>query len=135
MILREEKGGWSLLLANGRVQLIQIDFRLGLFLSDPPDEAELYIERTFRLKEPNGIVTLEPGKTATLAPALSLFNAKISNVTVRKTGGLKAEFAGEVSIEVGPDDRFEAWQLGSRSAGFMLICSPGGSVSFFQDGR
>jgi len=44
MKLREEEGGWSLSLSDGQVQLIQIDFRLGFFLSDPLDKAMLFIE-------------------------------------------------------------------------------------------
>ena len=41
MELRDEKDGWHLSLQDGLVQLIQIDFRLGLFLSDASGKAQL----------------------------------------------------------------------------------------------
>ncbi len=41
------------------------------------------------------------------------------------------EFEGERFLEVSPHESYEAWQIAS-SIGFMMVCSPGGSVSVFR---
>jgi hypothetical protein len=129
--LRDEKDGWLLALQDGLVQLIQIDFRLGLLLSDASGTAQLYIETPFCLNGPNTDVSLTPAKTSSLAPVLTLFNAAVIGVSIRKTGQLKVQFGDGRWLEVGPNDAYEAWQLGG-STGFMLVCSPGGNVSIFN---
>jgi hypothetical protein len=134
MELRDEKDGWHLSLKDGLVQLIQIDFRLGLVLSDTSGKAQLYIETPCRLKGAGGEVPLTPSESPSLAPILPLFNAKVIGVAIRKTGQLKVEFGDGQSLDVDPDDSYEAWQLGCSSIGSLLVCSPGGMVCFFQQG-
>jgi hypothetical protein len=131
MELRDEKDGWQLSLQDGLVQLIQIDFRLGLFLSDASGKAQLYVEAPCHLRGPDVDVALTPAESSSLAPVLPLFNAKVTSVAIRNTGQLKVQFGDSCSLEVDPDDAYEAWQLGC-SLGFMLVCSPGGKVSFFK---
>ena len=131
MELRDEKHGWHLSLQDGLVQLIQIDFRLGLLLSDASGNAQLYVETPCRLKGPDVDVALTPAESSSLAPVLSLFNAKVTGVAILNTGQLKVQFGDDRSLEVDSDDAYEAWQLGC-SIGFMLVCPPGGKVSFFK---
>ncbi len=75
---------------------------------------------------------LTPEDTPTLGPVLILFNARVLGISIVDMGDLTVEFEHGVSIEVHPDDTYEAWQL-SGSQGFMLICGPGGSVALFQE--
>ena len=131
MQLQQDDDGWYLMLHDGVVQLIQIDFRLGLFLSDALDKAQLYIETPCRLKHHEADVLLKPAETSSLGPALALFNARVMRIVIRKTGQLKVEFGDGYSLDVHPDDASEAWQI-VCSTGLMLVCSPGGSVSLFQ---
>jgi hypothetical protein len=132
MELREDEDGWTLSLQAGYVQLIQIDFRLGLFLSDSSAKAQLFVETPCRLKSPASEAILIPEKAATLAPILSLFNTKVSSATIRKSGELTVEFEEGRTLMVDPDPSFEAWQVGC-SLGFLLVCAPGGRVSLFQE--
>lgn len=133
MKLRDEENGWRLEFdEDGVVQLIQIDFRLGLFISDKSGEAQLFIETPFEMNTPQGRHVLVPEDTPSLEPALTLFSAKVVRVSIRETGGLTVEFKKDVSIEVYPDDKYEAWQL-SGSPEFMLVCAPGGSVAIFRE--
>lgn len=127
-----KKDGWYLSLQDGLVQLIQIDFRLGLFLSDTSGKAQLYIETPCRIKRADGEVLLTPSESSSLVPILPFFNAKVIGVAIRKTGQLEVEFGNGHSLEVHPDDSYEAWQLGCSSIGSMFVCSPGGEVSLFQ---
>ena len=131
MELREERDGWRFSLDSGFVQLIQIDFRLGLCLADTSGTAQLYIETECRLNGGSSEVLLTPANPSTLAPVLPLFNRKVVTATIRKTGQLKVEFGGGYTLQVEPDNSYEAWQLGC-SLGFMVVCAPGGSVSVFR---
>ena len=135
MELRDQKDGWQLLLQDGTVQLIQIDFRLGLFLSDTSATAQLYVETPCRLKGTGVEVSITPSESSSLAPILPFFNAKVIGVVIQKTGQLKLRFGDGHILEVDPDDSYEAWQLGCPSIGSMLVCSPGGKVSIFREER
>jgi hypothetical protein len=134
MKLKDTNDGWYLELHNGLVQLIQIDFRLGLFLSDLSDKAQLYVETKCRLKSPDADVSLTPADSSSLAPMLPFFNTKAAGVAIQKTGQLRVDFGADRFLEVDPDGAYEAWQL-SCSTGIMLVCSPGGSVSLFRDSQ
>jgi hypothetical protein len=134
MELREEKAGWSLILHEGRLGYIHIDFRLGLDIVDVSGTANLMIETPFRLSSFDAEVLLTPADSASLGPVLPLFNTEVVGLAIRKTGQLKVEFGNGCSLEVYPDESYEAWQFGS-SLGFMLVCSPGGIVSLFREGN
>ncbi len=134
MELRKVEGGWYLDFLEGSVQLIQVDFRLGLLISDAPSQAKLFIETPCFLRGPSGVSLLTPAKSASLAPILSFFNAPVRSIAIRKTGRLALSFGDGTLLEVEPDDAYEAWQLGG-SGSFLLICSPGGEVSAFLDKR
>lgn len=96
--------------------------------------ANLTIETPFRLRSFDADVLLTPDDSSSLGPVLPLFNAKVVGLAIRKTGQLKVEFGDGCSLEVCPDESYEAWQLGS-SIGFMLVCSPYGTVSLFREGN
>jgi hypothetical protein len=134
MEIREEDCGWRLRFRDGVVQLIQVDFRLTLFLGDGADTAKLVVETPFRLIALENDVVCSPEKPASLAPILPLVNARITGVLAQKSGWLRVEFDSGRSLEVAPNESYEAWQLGS-SIGFLLVCSPGGGVSFFKEDR
>jgi hypothetical protein len=131
MELRSEKDGWSLAFQDGFVQLIQVEFRLGMFLSDASGTAKLYVETPCRLKGLDADMPLTPEHSSSLAPALSLFNAQVIDAAIQKTGHLRVRFGDGRSLEVDPDDAYEAWQLGC-SVG-LFVCSPGGEVAFFEE--
>lgn len=133
MKLHDEQKGWRLELdEDGVVQLIQIDFRVGLFISDKSGRVQLFIESSFTMITPRERYVLIPEDTSSLEPVLTLFNAKVLAIYINETGELIVEFGNGVSIEIHPDDSYEAWQL-SGSPGFMLVCAPGGSVAVFRE--
>ncbi|HVZ40375.1 MAG TPA: DUF6188 family protein [Candidatus Kapabacteria bacterium] len=131
MKLHDHFDGWHLTLESGFLQLIQIDYRLGLFLSDALDNAQLFVETTSYLKGPDVDATLNPAEPASLAPILPLFNTEVVSVVIRFTGELQVQFGSGYILEVDPSDSYEAWQLGC-SIGVMFVSAPGGKVSFFQ---
>lgn len=133
MKLTEESDGWRLTLDQGFVQLIQIDFRLGLFLSDGSDVAKLYVESECLLRTPGGEDRMNPEDPRSLVAILPFAQgAKVAHISIRKTGQLQLEFESGSSLEVNPQQRFEAWQLGSSSIGLLMVCAPGGSVALFE---
>jgi hypothetical protein len=131
MKMTDGDNGWTLRFTDGRLNYIHIDFRLALDLVDASGTTSLTIETPCRLKWAVGEASLTPSESSSLAPILPLFNAKVIAIAIQKTGQLTVEFGDGHILEVDPDDSYEAWQLGC-SSGFMLVCSPGGKVSFFQ---
>jgi hypothetical protein len=137
MNLKEEKDCWSLILKCGRVQLIQIDFRLNLLVLDGTDKLWLHVETPGTLRTQVGDVLLVPEQPATLAPILPLFNAEVIAINISKAGQLQIKFGHDGSFEVTPDHSYEAWQVecSSEEGDFMLVCPPGGEVTLFRDVR
>lgn len=131
MELRETNDGWFIETSHARVQLIQIDFRVGLMLSGAGGNAQLYVESPFHVRDANGIDhLLVPGRANTVSPVLDLFNVEISDIRIRKKGILDVRFANEFFLLVHPDENFEAWQIGT--ANFSMVCSPGGEITLFS---
>jgi len=131
MEFKAEKDGWILSFDDGFVQLIQIDFRLGLLLSDGSGKAQIHIETPCLLKVADSEILLTPSKASSLGPILSLFNSRIINVMVNNTGCLMVRFGDGQILEVPPDKSYESWQINMPSIGSMMVCSPGGKVSLF----
>ena len=132
MTLTEEKDGWQLVLVAGVVQLLQIDFRLGFILTDGHDDAKLSVGSKCRLIQSGHEAELTPEEPSSLSPILAFANAKITGISIHKTGHLKLEFGSGARLEVGPNERYEAWELG-LSIGVLMICAPGGEVALFRD--
>jgi hypothetical protein len=135
MELKEIRDGWILSFEDGRVQLIQIDFRLNFLVTDGPNRAWLHVETPGSLKIGTTETCFVPGQSVTLAPMLAFFNAIVSNVRIAKTGQLVVEFEQDRLILVAPDKAYEAWQIECSTEGgeLMLVCPPGGDVALFRD--
>jgi hypothetical protein len=123
--------GWLLAMDEGRIQRIEVDFRLGFLFGDKTETASLYIETPCYLRCEGRNIPLTPHDPCSLAPALALFNADVADVTIQRTGHLTARLKDGRFVEVDPNEQYEAWQLGSAN-GFLLVCSPGGEVALFQ---
>jgi hypothetical protein len=92
MTLEEDKDGWSCALSNSRLQMIQIDFRLSLLISNGIDEARVHIETAGKLKSDAHEILFVPEDTQSLAPILRLFNNQVIGIRVDKIGKLTIEF-------------------------------------------
>jgi Family of unknown function (DUF6188) len=135
MELTEDGDGWTLSFRDGRVQLIQIDFRLSLLVSEGTDEAWLHIETQARIRRGETDMLLVPEQTTSLAPILASFNVPVANIRIGKKGHLRLEFLGGSLLDVDPDEAYEAWQIECSIAkrGLMFVCMPGGEVVSFRD--
>lgn len=123
--------GWLLKMDEGRIQRIEVDFRLGLLFGDKTETASLYIETPCHIRSEGNNTRLVPDAPWTLAPALTIINAEIADVSIQKTGYLTVKLKDGRSLEIEPNEQYEAWQVGSTN-GFLLVCSPGGGVAMFQ---
>jgi len=132
MNLVDGSDGWFVAMDGGRVQRIEIDFRLGLLFGDKTGTASLYIETSCYLRGRGPEILLTPDEPSSLSPILPFFNAPVAGVAIRKSGQLVVMFDDESSLVVDPDEAFESWQMGSTGA-FLLVCGPGGAVSHFRE--
>ncbi len=124
--------GWRLSMDEGYIGRLEIDFRLGFHLADKTEWFRLWIESPCRIREGNKITALVPNSAMTLAPALALFNAKVTDISFEKTGQLALHLKDGRSVEVDPDEQYEAWEISSDTLGGILTCPPGGDLSLFK---
>jgi hypothetical protein len=138
MKFEEGSDFWLLVPECGRIQMIQVDFRLSLLVSDGPDaRAWLHIETPGELRAMGNAILLVPEQPATLAPILSLFNSEVNSIRISKAGHLQVQFGHNHLLEVAPHQKYEAWQLeySSRDGDLMFVCSPGGEVVLFRQDK
>jgi len=135
MKYNQSVGGWQFETIDCRVQLIQIDFRLGLLISDGANDIWVRIETAAHIVSGAHATLFDPAKTQSLVPILDLFNAKVRGIIVDRTGRLEVRFEDSRLIEVLPDRSYEAWQVEylSKSEKLMLVCAPGSKVVVFQE--
>ncbi len=134
MQLKDTDFGWCVVTDDCRVGRIEIDFRLCLLLADHADTATVCIETACRLSDGDTTAILNPADQRSVCPILPFFNAKVSGISIRKTGTLTIEFESGRSLTVDPDESYEAWQIGIPGAA-LLVCSPGGTVCVFEEPR
>ena len=136
MELKEHGKGWCLAFRNASVHLIQIDFRLSLFLLHPPNEATVIVGTSSTPPENarRRVSSLRPRHYSTLAPILPFFNATVTGISNSKRRE-RSEWNSVVDPHSKsiPNPMCEAWQLASSTMGFLLVCSPGGAVALFND--
>jgi hypothetical protein len=129
--LHEIDDGWTVEFDRGQVQRIELDFRLGILFSDSSSSASLHIGQECSLRTKSANRPVVPEVPSTVAAILPYSSAKIIGLMVWRDGQLALEFANGDRLEVCPNDKYEAWELGC-SDGFRLICNPGGGVSVFS---
>jgi hypothetical protein len=115
---------------EGRIQRIEVDFRLGLLISDKTETVCLHIAEPCCITCEGRTISLTPEDAPSLAPALVLFNAEVADVSIQRTGHLTVKLKDGRSLEADANERYEAWEIGWN--GFLFVCSPGGKVTYFQ---
>jgi hypothetical protein len=127
MNIDEEKFGWKISLTECFVTQIQIDFRVGLLVSNSKDAVRV---SPFQFRERDGVEALiTPEQTVTVAPLLSTHNTKVNLLSAGKNGVLRIDFDNGSSIVAEPDKLYEAWQINAGDN--LFICGPGGKISRF----
>jgi hypothetical protein len=114
--LHENSESWHLVFDDARVQMIQIDFRLGLLIADKSGTAQIYIESPFSMRlSCREWVRIFPERPETLSPILSLVNKPVLEAQAENDGTLTLKFDGDHKICIVSDQQYEAWQLSCGS--------------------
>jgi hypothetical protein len=87
--LIEDNDCWQLTFKDGLVQLIRIDFRLGLFLSDGNKLWHLYIEQPCHLISKKSIFEFGIERLIKFSARYTSVNANVTQAIIHKTGYLK----------------------------------------------
>jgi len=124
--------GWRLSMDEGYIGRLEINFRLGFLLADKTEWAKFWIESPCRIRNGNKATPLVPESAMTLAPALVLFNAEVTDISFEQTGQLALHRKDGRSVEVDPDEQHEAWEISSDTLGGILTCPLGGDLSRFK---
>jgi hypothetical protein len=129
--LCENSAGWRLAFDSARVQMIQVDFRLGLLIADESGTAQIHIESPFKFQLPDGEwVRIVPEKAETISPILSLANRFVFGVLAGNDGALSIKFDGGYEMQVPPGEQYESWQLAYGRK--LLVSGPEGKMDYFQ---
>jgi hypothetical protein len=95
----------------------------------------LRIEAGFELMEPDGSeAVLDPDQDPErMGALLRLLRKRVTEFAADTTGMLAITFSDGTALRCGPDDRFEAWELGFAD-GRLYVCLPGGEVAVWAGG-
>lgn len=130
--LTEARGKWILPVGGGIVTQIRIDFAFTVVLES---WIEIRIETAFSFGPPGAGRRFEPSEATALAPLLGLHQAVVAAAQIRKDGRLTLTFADGAVLEVGPDERYEAFHVAGSlppvRRGFRFVALPGGGLARF----
>jgi hypothetical protein len=135
--LVDELGRWRLPVAGGIVTQLLVDEAFGFRIQqqEPIGHVTVEISCRFTFDDGNQRFEVDPEAKETLLPLLSLHKVIVSDAYAVKDGHLIVRFAEGRSIEVGPDDRYEAWEVhGTRPSitrEFKIIAVPAGGLAVF----
>ena len=90
----------------------------------------LVIEQPFEVSDGSTVVHVVPGVSDQLGGAVTLLHAVCRSVQLHKNGTLRVEFAHDRVLVVPPSAEFESWHASVRGR-HMVVCGPGGVLSFF----
>jgi hypothetical protein len=135
--LVDELGRWRLPVAGGTVTQLLIDERFGFAIQQRESFGQVNVEISCRFTYDDGDqrVEVDPEAKETLLPVLSLHKAIVCEAYAIKDGHLIVRFAEGRSIEVEPDDQYEAWEVHgtvpSITREFKIIAVPAGGLAVF----
>jgi hypothetical protein len=136
MKLVEDESAWKI--EGDGCYLSTVTFDLGSHLSFEDsanrDWARFTVGNDWELQI--GEITTQPTPTRpdSLVPLLGLLQKPVNEVIISKDGHLTVTFASGATIQVAPDERYEAWEAGCLVAGigYRFVCAPGGEVALFM---
>jgi hypothetical protein len=146
VILDRAGGGYELQLAGFTVSQCCVDMAFTLRWLKParitPDQrhAEIRIEGSFELVLGDATFRCDPKHdTASLAPALTLFDRTVEEASIDADGVLRIVFENRATITVPTDPNYEMWSFNSwvgRTIGpvsdrYTIIGGVGGEVVIF----
>lgn len=90
----------------------------------------LRVENEFIYKSASGLSQrLNPaGDPSQLGPALSIARSSVTAGFADDRGNLHVDFADGSTVEVSPDEQYEAWTLNGPE-GLLLVSCPGGGLT------
>jgi hypothetical protein len=114
-------------LVGESIARIGFDFAVTLLTSGG---AELRVETAFAITgedlSSTSVSPVAAGPHASLL--LGLLHREITGATVSQDGTLRLSLGGGGTVEVDPDDKFEAWTFAGPK-GEKAVCLPGGGVT------
>lgn len=123
---------WELPLKGEAIARCCVDEAFGLEFGVNKRSFLLRIEGRFSVASADKQIECVPGNRESLGPSLTLYGKTVEFCRAAKNGALDIELAGGARVHVGPDERYEAWELASEDRGLRVVCGPGGALSVWQ---
>lgn len=86
---------------------------------------------TVHLAKGNFELSPESDPPESFEPVRELLGQTVSESIVADSGTLKLTFANGASVQVEPDDDYEAWTV-AGPRGMLIVCMPGGELAIWE---
>jgi Family of unknown function (DUF6188) len=123
---------WRLPIAGMSIDQCCFDFAVVLRLGVGADMWEIRISQPFAVIGPDGSEQLVvPEHHAHLQAVLGLLRHEVEEAVGYKDGRLELNLVGGASVQVPPDEGYEAWEAAGPE-GMRLIGLPGGDIAVWK---
>ena len=129
--LVEGGNGWSIWPEDLLLSQVSIDYQLKMAFWSKVGSCEVIIRMPFLFETADSQKEINPENTADLMPVILLLRRNATRIAASQSGHLRVDFADGASIQVAPDDKYEAWRIVTESGG-LAIARPGGDVDFWD---
>lgn len=120
---------WQLAVGHGTVDQCCFDYGVALNISASSGVWGLRIEQPFVITTVDAMEHLVvPEESVRLDAVLSTLWSTVAEAIARKDGALEVRFTGGVTLQVPPDEGFEAWTI-TGPDGIQLVSRPGGGLA------
>lgn len=127
MKLQEFEDRYFIPLDGVRISSVQVDSQLTFHAED----FQLVCELGFAVEQGERSDWVVPGDTATVLPAVMLFNRRLEGAIAYKNGMLRLLFEDGSTLRALPHESYEAWNLNGAD-GLNIVCMPGGDLAVWS---
>jgi hypothetical protein len=117
---------WEMPNIRGRISRLILDYSISVSITTQNDVIQIEIENDFLFNDKRVII----GNPKSICPVLGILNKDTDKLIVKKTGEMSL-IGHDFSINIAPNDSFEAWQIKVNGKAFA-ICLPGGNIAFWD---
>lgn len=123
---------WRLPVAGLAIEQCSFDFAVVLRLGSGAAMWEIRIGQPFAVVAPDGTEQLVvPEEQAHVEAVLALLRQEVEEATASKDGHLVVRLVGGASVQVPPDEGYEAWEAAGPN-GMQAIALPGGDLAVWR---
>lgn len=131
ILVKHHQDYWELAVKGGIVVRCVADHGYVLEIKWQDISITIRIEGDILFTSGGKTKTLLGDAHTSLAYLLAVLEQRVDFVQVFNNGKLVLAFSNSITLSVLPNDRYEAWQITSDTAGLRIVCMPGGELAIW----